>query len=310
MVTALKNTSIRGKITENSPLGAQSWFRCGGSADFLFQPTDVDDLVIFLKNLDSETPVTIIGGLANTIIRDGGIRGVTIQLDKQMSKVGQLGPLYIEAEAGALNGTAASMAAKNGIGGLEFLSGIPGSIGGAVAMNAGAYGAEVKDALVGIEAVDSHGDFHRIPRQELNMSYRHTDLPDGYIVTKAIFKGVSEDRAVVKKRLSEIKEKRRSTQPITEKTGGSTFANPSKEQCWKAGLPEGTRAWEVVEKVGGRGLTIGGAQMSEQHCNFMLNTGEATAEDLETLGDELIRRAKAELGIELRWEIKRTGDFN
>lgn len=340
--TAQVEHKIRGKITRDAPLGRESWFRTGGSADLLFNPADVEDLQNLLyilsyseeaqppchperaqrekdlaasneilrlaQNDKREIPITILGGLANTIIRDGGIRGLTIQMDKQMAAVERLDDVYISAQAGALNGTVAAMAAKNGIGGLEFLSGIPGSVGGAVAMNAGAYGAEVKDVLVGIEALDRVGALHRFTAEDLNMTYRNGNIPAGMIVVKAIFKGKAEDKETVKARLSEIKEKRRSTQPITEKTGGSTFANPSAAECFAAGLPEGTRAWQVVDKVGGRGLTIGGAQMSEKHCNFMLNIGGATAKDLEMLGDELIRRARHDLGIDLHWEIKRIGE--
>lgn len=299
---------IRGEIIKRVPLGALSWFRCGGSADLLFHPADVEDLQNFLIASDRKPPLTILGGLANTIVRDGGIRGVTIQMDKKMATVERLSDVYVSAEAGALNGTIAAMAAKNGIGGLEFLSGIPGSVGGAVAMNAGAYGAEVKDVLVGIEVLDREGKLHRLVPDDLNMTYRNGNLPEGMIVVKAIFKGRAEGKETVKARLTEIKEKRRSTQPITEKTGGSTFANPSAAECFAAGLPEGTRAWEVVEKIGGRGLTMGGAKMSEKHCNFMVNTGGATAADLENLGNELVRRAKHELGIDLHWEIKRVGE--
>lgn len=298
-------SKIRGRLTENAPLGAQSWFRCGGAADLLFEPADIDDLTYFLQSYDGD--LTILGGLANTIIREGGVRGCVIRLGKPFALVEVMNGQYIRAGAGALNGTVAAMAAKNGIGGLEFLSGIPGTVGGAQAMNAGAYGAEVKDVLIGAEALDRQGAAHKYTAADLNMTYRHTDMPHGNIFTGAIFKGVPQEPEVVKNRLKDIKQKRQDTQPIAEKTGGSTFANPSAQALKAADLPEDTRAWQVVEKVGGRGLKIGGAQMSKKHCNFMVNTGNATATDLEDLGDFLRRRAKDEFGLDLHWEIKRIG---
>ena len=307
---------LRGALTENAPLGAQSWFRCGGSADLLFEPADLDDLAMFLISHNSPPSrplkggggITVLGGLANTIIRDGGVRGVVIRLGKPFAGIEIMDEHYIRAGAGALNGTVAAAAAKAGIGGLEFLSGIPGSVGGALAMNAGAYGSEVKDVLIGAEALDRSGKAQKFTAADLNMAYRYTDVPDGTIFTSAIFKGAAEDRDLVRTRLKDIKQKRNDTQPISEKTGGSTFANPSAIELEAAGLPKDTRAWQVVEMVDGRGFSIGGAQMSEKHCNFMINTGDATATDLEMLGEELRRRAKAEFGLDLHWEIKRIGE--
>jgi UDP-N-acetylmuramate dehydrogenase len=287
--------AVRGTLTENAPIGAQSWFRCGGSADVLFEPADEADLQDFLKSWDGE--ITVIGGMANTIVRDGGVRGVVVRLGKAFADIAVDGDC-LRAGAGALNGSVASNAAKNSLGGLEFLSGIPGSVGGAIAMNAGAYGSEVKDILVEISGVMRDGRAVTIPASDLVMHYRHAKLPAGLIVTRAVFRGVSEDEVMVRERLKEIKAKRNATQPIKESTGGSTFANPSPEM----------RAWQVVERVGGRGLQIGGAKMSEMHCNFMVNAGGASAADLETLGDTLRDKAKAELGVELRWEIQRIGE--
>jgi UDP-N-acetylmuramate dehydrogenase len=249
----------------------------------------------------------VLGGLANTIVRDGGIRGIVIQPDKALSKIDALNETDLYVEAGALNGSVAAAALKAGIGGLEFLSGIPGKMGGALAMNAGAYGAEVKDVLVQLTGLEPEGAARVFRPEDINMSYRHTELPDGVILTSCILRGVPEPYETIKSRLTDIKEKRNATQPIREKTGGSTFANPAPEELAKAGLPEGTRAWKVVELVGGRGLRVGGAMMSEQHCNFMINTGTASAADLEALGEELIRRARDQFGLELRWEIKRVG---
>lgn len=299
---------VRGALTEAMPLGEKSWFRCGGAADLVFNPADVADLQVFLKHCPPECPLTIVGGLANTIVRDGGVRGVVIRPAKEMSSVRAFGERYIRAETGALNGTVSAAAMKAGIGGLEFLSGIPGCIGGAAAMNAGAYGTEVKDVLIGIEGVTRTGEFKRLGVDDLDMRYRHTNLPDGFIVTAAIFKGVPEAYEVIKDRINTIKTKRNETQPIREQTGGSTFANPDVLSLRRSKLPEGTRAWQVVEMVDGRGLRFGGAQMSEQHCNFMINTGDATAADLENLGEELRARAMHRYGLNLRWEIKRIGE--
>lgn len=295
------------RFTQNAPLGAESWFGCGGAADILFQPADIDDLSLFLKDTPAELPVTILGGLANTIVRDGGIRGCVIRLGKPFAEI-EIRGTRILAGAGALNGTVAAAAAKAGIGGLEFLSGIPGTVGGALRMNAGAYGREVKDALVAAFGLDRSGRSEALMLDEMHMSYRHCGAPEEIIFTAAAFEGQREDKDVVRARLKEIKERRRDTQPIAERTGGSTFANPTAEELSAAGLPEGTRAWQLVERVGGRGLKIGGAMMSEKHCNFMINTGTATAADLEDLGDELISRVKNLLGVTLHWEIRRIGE--
>lgn len=295
------------RFTQNAPLGAESWFGCGGAADILFQPADLDDLSLFLKDTPAELPVTILGGLANTIVRDGGIRGCVIRLGKPFAEIEIRGTRII-AGAGALNGTVAAAAAKAGIGGLEFLSGIPGTVGGALRMNAGAYGREVKDALVAAFGLDRSGRSEALMLDEMRMSYRHCGAPEEIIFTAAAFEGQREEKDVVRARLKEIKERRRDTQPIAEKTGGSTFANPTTEELSAAGLPEGTRAWQLVERVGGRGLKIGGAMMSEKHCNFMINTGTATAADLEDLGDEIISRVKNLLGVTLHWEIRRIGE--
>jgi UDP-N-acetylmuramate dehydrogenase len=285
---------VRGVLTENAPLGAESWFGCGGSADLLFSPADIDDLAEFLKNYDGD--ITVLGGMANTIVRDGGIRGVVIRLGKNFGDVKAEGTKII-AGAGALNGSVAAAAVKAGIGGLEFLSGVPGTIGGALRMNAGAYGAEVKDVLKEVIVIDRDGSKRILKPVDLKMTYRHTEAPEDSVFVQAIFEGKAEDVEIVRARLKEIKAKRQETQPIAEKTGGSTFANP-----------EGHKAWELIDKAGCRGLKIGGAQMSEKHCNFMINAGGATASDLENLGDEVIRRVKEKTGVTLRWEIKRIGE--
>ena len=288
---------LRGALTADAPIGAQSWFACGGTADLLFEPADLDDLVYFLEHRPAGLPYTVIGGLANTIVRDGGVRGLTIRLGKGLAGIEVQDGARLYAQAGALNGSLAAAAVKSGIGGLEFLSGIPGSFGGALRMNAGAYGTEIKDVLVEAQALDGQGNLHYLSPEMLQMGYRSTTLPRDFIFVAAVLQGRQESYEVVKARMNEIKAKRNETQPIREKTGGSTFAN----------TPD-AKAWELVDKVGGRGLTVGGAQMSEKHCNFMINTGSATAADLETLGDELIRRVRDDCGVELHWEIKRIGE--
>lgn len=301
------NFSVRGELIENAPIGEQSWFRCGGKADLLFKPLNIEDLAVFSKQWPITEPLTVVGGLANTIVRDGGVRGAVVQLGKGFVGTGILDEIHVDVGCGTLNGNVAAAAVKNGIGGLEFLSGIPGSVGGALRMNAGAYGTEMKDVLIGVRAVTRAGEIIRVVPEDLKMSYRKTETPEEMIFTSAILKGVHEDYKTVKSRIVDIKKKRNETQPIKEKTGGSTFANPTPQELQNAGLPEDMCAWQVVEKVGGRGLCVGGAQMSEKHCNFMINTGDATAADLEMLGDTLIRRAQEELGLTLHWEIKRIG---
>lgn len=291
--TQKRTNGIRGTVTQDAPLGAESWFGCGGTADLLFEPADETDLVQFLKNYKDE--VLVIGGMANMIVRDGGIRGCVVRLGKPFSDITVDGT-KITAGAGALNGSVAAAAVKAGIGGLEFLSGIPGTVGGALRMNAGAYGNEVKNILVYATAMNRQGAIQKFTATDMNMSYRHNAASEDTIFIGATFQGIQEDYDTVKARLTEIKKKRNETQPIKEKTGGSTFANP-----------EGHKAWQLVEKVGGRDLRIGGASMSQLHLNFMLNDGTATAADLEALGDELIVRVKDQCGIDLHWEIKRVG---
>lgn len=351
---------VRGRLTPDAPLGAVSWFRCGGTAEWLFKPADADDLAGFLKNLPSPGSlmahhplpegrgqrscasqealaavgegknddelhlITTLGVMSNCIIRDGGVRGVVIRLGREFAGIETLSPdeermirdtyhikakgKLLRAGAAALDGNVAALAAREGIAGLEFLSGIPGTIGGALRMNAGAYGTEIKDVLVMAEAIDRQGNIHRLTPEEMGMSYRHASVPDDYIFTGCILRGTAGEPEEIKAAIAEIKEKRGDTQPIREKTGGSTFANPSAEELAAVGLPEGTRAWQLVDRVGGRGLQIGGAQMSEKHANFMINTGAATAADLENLGEEIRRRVREQTGLELRWEIKRIGE--
>lgn len=297
---------MRGRLTHTAPLGSEGWFRTGGTADALFQPADADDLAGYLAQTPAG-PVTPLGAMANCIIRDGGVGGTVVRLGRGFCDIEQVDSATLRVGAGVLNGTLAAAAAKAGIGGLAFLIGIPGTIGGALRMNAGAYGTEMGDVVVSVTTLDRQGRERTLTPGEMGFGYRSTAAPEGLIFTGAVVRGQARPPADVWAEMETIKKQRLATQPIRERTGGSTFANPSAEQCAAAGLPQGTRAWEVVERVGGRGLRVGGAQMSEQHANFMVNTGDATATDLETLGEEIRRRALDMLGLELRWEIKRLG---
>jgi UDP-N-acetylmuramate dehydrogenase len=324
--------SIRGRYTENAPLGAVGWFRCGGMAEVLFKPADRDDLAQFLASCPVEIPVTTLGVLSNTIVRDGGVPGVVIRLGREFVGVEVREDSRIAAYSMTPDAHVATTAASAGIAGLEFFSGIPGTIGGALRMNAGCYGTETKDVLVEIEALDRRGNFHVFhpchPEEpqatkdptgkgrsfadaqddRITMTYRHSTAPEDYIFTGAVFQGRPGDSEKIVAHIAQIKAKREASQPIREKTGGSTFANPSPEDIAKAGLPEGTKVWQVIDKAGCRGLTVGGAIMSEMHCNFMINTGTATSADLENLGEEVRRRVYENCEIQLRWEIKRIGE--
>jgi len=298
---------VRGRYSENVNLGEKGWFRCGGVADIVFKPADKEDLQNFLKELSSDIPVHIFGALSNCIIRDGGLRGIVIRLGREFSDIKIEGDI-VKAGALALDANVAKISAEHGVGGLEFLSGIPGAIGGALRMNAGCYGTETKDVLIECEAIDRQGNIHILTPDEMGMSYRHTEVPEGYIFLNATFKGEKETPEIVQKRIANIKERREQSQPIREQTGGSTFANPSASDLSQAGLSEDTKVWQLIDQVGGRGLTIGGAQMSDKHCNFMINTGTAKASDLEDLGEEIRSRVLDKFGITLRWEIKRIGE--
>jgi len=287
---------VRGKLREGAQLAKVTWFQVGGPADVMFRPKDEADLADFLKGKPEDLPVTVIGVGSNLLVRDGGIRGVVIRLGRPFTDV-VVEDGAVHAGAGALDLNVAQTAQMNGIAGLEFLSGIPGTIGGALRMNAGAYGTEIKDVLVSATAIDGSGNIHTVTPDEMNMTYRHCGVPEDWIFTSAVLRASSGDPEDIAKRMDEIQKSRAESQPIKSRTGGSTFANP---------VPK--RAWEVIDAAGCRGLKIGGAQMSEQHCNFMINTGNATALDLEQLGDEVRRRVKEHSGVELRWEIRRIGE--
>lgn len=286
---------VRGRLTAAAPLADITWFRVGGPAEVMFRPADRDDLIAFLKAKPADVAVTPLGVGSNTLVRDGGVPGVVLRLGREFAAISADGT-EVEAGAGALDVNVATVALQAGIAGLEFLRGIPGTIGGGLRMNAGAYGTEFKDVLVWAEAVDPQGNLHRLTPDEMKFGYRHCGVPENWIFIGARLKGVLGDAAAIKARMDEIQAAREGSQPIRSRTGGSTFANP-----------EGLKAWQLIDAAGCRGLVVGDAQVSEQHCNFLINRGNATAEDLERLGETVRERVKAQSGIELRWEIKRIG---
>ncbi len=294
---------VQGRLSRDVDLSKQTWFRVGGTADAVFKPQNMDDLTLFLSQLDDSVPVFPLGVASNIIIRDGGLRGVTVRLVKGFTDISQIDETTIEVGAGATDRMTAISAAKFGIAGLSFFSGIPGSFGGAVKMNAGCYGRETCDALIDVTCVDRHGFVRTIPAKELNMRYRHTDLPEGWIVTSGRLRGTIGDTVAIEAEMEDIRQKREDSQPIREKTGGSTFANPVDENGEKLS------AWKVIDEAGCRGLRFGGAHMSEKHCNFMINDEGATALDIEQLGETVRQRVFDHSGIMLRWEIRRIGEF-
>jgi UDP-N-acetylmuramate dehydrogenase len=287
--------SARGRLTANAPVGPLTWFRVGGPAEVLFRPADTEDLAAFLAALPEDVPVTVIGVGSNLLVRDGGIPGVTIRLGRGFAEVTPEGD-EVRAGAGALDMNVALTAAQAGLGGLEFLSGIPGTIGGGFQTNAGAYGREFKDVLISADAVDRGGRFHHLGAGELGLSYRHSEVDPTWIFVAARFRGEPGDPPGIVKGMEQIKAAREASQPIRARTGGSTFANPP-----------GHKAWELIDKAGCRGLKRAGAMVSEKHANFLINTGEATAADIEGLGEEIRRRVNEKFGVRLEWEIRRIG---
>lgn len=294
---------VRGKYIENAPLKDVTWLRVGGPADVMYLPADEDDLAAFLTATPADVPVHVLGAGSNTLVRDGGIRGVVIRLAGPFAKSEAISDTRLTAGAGALDKMVAKTAQRAGIAGLEYLVGVPGTIGGALRMNAGCYDQETQDVVVEAKAVDRQGRVHTASLQELAYSYRHSGAPDDWIFTSAIFEGRRDDPAAILERMDAITARREGTQPIREKTSGSTFANPD-----APGTPDQRKSWQLIDSVGGRGLRIGGASFSEQHCNFLINDGSATAADLEGLGEEVRARVKEKHGIELRWEVKRVGE--
>jgi UDP-N-acetylmuramate dehydrogenase len=287
--------TVRGRLIANAPIGHLTWFRVGGPAKLLFRPADVADLAGFLAALPAGIPVTPIGVGSNLLVRDGGVPGVVVRLGRGFAEI-ETGVREVSAGAGALDLNIALAAAEAGIAGLEFLSGIPGTVGGGFRTNAGAYGSEFKDVLVSAEAVDRNGMIHRASAADLGFTYRRSAAPPDWIFTGAVFRGTPGDHAAIARRLGEIQAAREASQPIRARTGGSTFANPP-----------GHQAWQLIDAAGCRGLVRGGAMVSEKHTNFLINTGNATAADIEALGEEVRRRVHGRFGIVLEWEIRRVG---
>lgn len=285
---------LRGRVQQDAVLAPLTWFRVGGPAEKLVRPADVDDLLLLLRDLPDHVPLTVIGAASNLIVRDGGIAGVVLRLGGAFGAV-ETGSDGVIAGAAARDVTVAESAAEAGLGGLEFLVGIPGTVGGAVAMNAGAYGAEIKDVLDWVEVATPSG-LLRLTAAECGFTYRHSALPARSVVVRARFRAMPGDRAEIVARMNGIRSAREASQPVRARTGGSTYKNPP-----------GHKAWELIDAAGCRGLTRGGAQVSEKHCNFLLNTGAATAAEIEALGEEVRARVKAASGVELEWEIKRIG---
>ena len=294
--------SVRGKLLPDVALADVCWFRVGGAADMVFMPADRDDLAAFLAALPKDVPVHILGAGSNTLVRDGGVRGVTIRLGAAFGKIEQADVLELKAGAAALDVQLARQGAKLALSGLEFYSGIPGTVGGAVAMNAGAYGGETGEVLVEVEALDRAGNLHILSAADLQLAYRHNGYTDWLIYTAARFRAASGDAEKITAAMQEIADKREDSQPIKQRTGGSTFKNPG------GASPDGPKAWQLIDAAGCRGLQVGDAQMSEQHCNFMINRGAASAADLETLGETVRARVGADSGHELHWEIRRIGE--
>ena len=286
---------VRGRLTENAPIGRQTWFGVGGSAEVMFRPADAEDLAAFLALLPAGIPVTVIGVGSNLLVRDGGITGVTVRLGRGFASI-DIKHDELRVGAGALDRIVACAATEAGLAGLEFLSGIPGTIGGSLRMNAGAYGCEVRDVLVSATVLDETGHTHTIDCDGMQLSYRHCGVDPCWIFVEARLRGAVGDRDVITRRLAEIRASREATQPVRARTGGSTFTNPP-----------GEAAWRLIDAAGCRGLVRGGAMVSPKHANFLINTGSATAADLEGLGEEVRRRVYEARGILLEWEICRIG---
>lgn len=289
----------RGRLTPQAPLGPRTWFRVGGNAEWLFQPADTEDLAAVMQKLSPELPVTALGACSNVIIRDGGLDGIVIRLARGFADV-TIEQDGLVVGAACLDATVAEHAAQAGLGGLEFLAGIPGSIGGAVRMNAGAYGSDIAAVLDWADIVTRDGSLVRLDAGALNFGYRRSGLPEGALVVRARLRGVPANPADIAARIADVRTSREQSQPVRARTGGSTFRNPDPELSRR-------KAWELIDAAGCRGLTLGGAQVSEKHCNFLINTGTATASDLEALGEEVRKRVEQNSGVSLHWEIKRIG---
>jgi len=289
--------NVRGKLTPNAPLAPLVWFKSGGSAEWLFEPKDEEDLVAFLRELDPAMSVMALGLGSNLIVRDGGVRGVVIRLGKSFSKIDRVDQTTLRCGGGASGILVSSTARDAGIAGLEFLRGIPGTVGGFVRMNGGAYGREVKDVLVSARLALRSGEVVEWPLEKLGYTYRHSDVPLGAVVIEGVFRGTPGDSQAIGAEMDAIARAREESQPLRSRTGGSTFKNPP-----------GHKAWALIDAAGCRGFRIGDAQVSEKHCNFLLNLGSATSAEIESLGEEVRRRVEAKTHISLEWEIQRVGE--
>lgn len=292
-------SGLRGRLTPDAAMDKITWFRAGGTADVLFQPADEEDLAGFLQAVPDDVPLTIVGIGSNLLVREDGIRGFVVRLSARgFGEAEAISPTRIRAGASTPDKRVAQVALEAGIGGFHFYHGIPGSIGGALRMNAGANGVETRERVVEVRALDRAGKLHVLDNAAMGYSYRHSAAPKDLIFTSAVFEGFPADRDAIRKAMDQVQHHRETVQPIREKTGGSTFKNPP-----------GTSAWKEIDKAGCRGLMIGGAQISPMHCNFMINTGTATGYDLEHLGETVRARVLETSGIRLEWEIKRIGSF-
>lgn len=287
---------VRGELIPDAPMAPLTWFRVGGPAEVLFRPADAEDLAAFLKGCPSEVPITIVGVGSNLLVRDGGVAGVVIRMGKPFMGIEVLDGQRVRAGTAALDMAVARTAMEAGIAGLEFFRGIPGSIGGALRMNGGAYEKETMDVLIEAEGVTRAGERVTYSVADMGYSYRHSSAPADVYFMSALFQGIEGDKSEIERRMNEITERRETSQPIRTRTGGSTFKNP-----------EGHKSWQLIDAAGCRGLTRGGAQVSEKHCNFLINRGDATAKDIEELGEEVRARVKETSGVTLDWEIRRIG---
>lgn len=295
--------AVRGKLLTQAALAPYTWFRVGGAADALFLPKDEDDLAALLAALPCEVPITVLGVGSNTIVRDGGISGLVIRLMGAYWGQIDISGAQVTARAGALDLAVAKAAAKAGVSGLSFLSGIPGTLGGAIRTNAGCYGCELSDVLISVRALSRDGNVETFEHTDIAFGYRHSHFPTDRIVTSlTLASNGNEQPEILQAEIAEHQARRAQTQPIKDKTGGSTFANPD-----PPGTPNPRSAWKLIDAAGCRGLRVGGAQVSKKHCNFLINTNDATAADIEALGELVRARVLATSGVDLRWEIRRIG---
>ena len=296
MIVINELPAVRGVLRENAPLGKKSFFGVGGPARVLFEPKDMDDLISFLRNMPEGLPIVPMGTMSNVLIRSGGIDAIVIILGEWFRNF-FVEDGVLEVGAGICCSKLATIAIDHELGGMEFLAGLPGSVGGAIKMNAGCFGSEMAEVLIECEGIEASGNVRWFKAKDIGASYRHTNIPDDCIITRAWFRGIRNVNYSIPKKTNEILEKRKLAQPLGSRNCGSTFKNP-----------EGSKAWQLIDKAGCRGLTVGGAQISEKHCNFIINTGNATADDIEDLGELVIEKVLEKTGVKLEWEIIRLGE--